>query len=57
VTLRDTRTLSLALGNSRGSSDAGYYARLLDSPGVFIVPTTAYTALNDALSQLRAAAP
>ena len=57
VTLRDNRTLSLALGNSRGSSDAGYYARLLDSPGVFIVPTTAYTALNDALSQLRAASP
>jgi hypothetical protein len=57
VTLRDNRTLSLALGNSRGSSDAGYYARLLDSPGVFVVPTTAYTALNDALSQLRAATP
>jgi Domain of unknown function (DUF4340) len=55
VTLRDNRTLSLDLGNSRGSSDAGYYARLLDNPGVFVVPTTAYTALNDALSQLRVA--
>jgi hypothetical protein len=56
ITLRDNRTLSLDLGHSRGSSDAGYYARLLDNPGVFVVPTTAYTALNDALSQLRAAA-
>jgi hypothetical protein len=42
VMLRDNRTLSLALGNSRGSSDAGYYARLLDSQA-FVVPTTAYT--------------
>jgi hypothetical protein len=55
VTLRDNRTVPLALGQSRGSSDAGYYARLLDHPGTFVVPTTAYTALTEALSKLRPA--
>jgi hypothetical protein len=55
VTLRDDRTVPLALGQSRGSSDAGYYARLLDHPGTFVVPTTAYTALTEALSKLRPA--
>jgi hypothetical protein len=55
VTLRENRLVPLALGQSRGSSDAGYYARLLDHPGTFVVPTTAYTALTEALNKLRPA--
>jgi hypothetical protein len=57
LTLRDNRTVSLALGQSRGSSDAGYYASLLDHPGTFVVSTTAYTALTEALSTLRPPLP
>jgi uncharacterized protein DUF4340 len=55
--LRDNRIVSLALGQSRGSSDAGYYASLLDHPGTFVVSTTAYTALTEALSKLHPALP
>jgi hypothetical protein len=57
LTLRDNRIVPLALGQSRGSSDAGYYASLLDHPGTFVVSTTAYTALTEALSKLRPAPP
>jgi hypothetical protein len=57
LALRDNRIMPLALGQSRGSSDAGYYARLLDHPGTFVVSTTAYTALTEALSKLRPALP
>ena len=55
--LRDNRIVPLALGQSRGSSDAGYYASLLDQAGTFVVPTTAYTALTEAISKLRPAPP
>ena len=55
LTLRDNRLVPLALGQSRGSSDAGYYASLFDSPGTFVVSTTVYTALTEALSKLRPA--
>jgi hypothetical protein len=57
IALRDQRTIRLALGQSRGSSDAGYYAQLLDNTGTFVVPTTAYTALTEALEKLRPAPP
>jgi hypothetical protein len=57
LTLRDNRIVPIALGQSRGSSDAGYYASLLDHPGTFVVSTTAYTALTEALSKLRPPLP
>ena len=57
ITLRDQRTIPLALGQSRGSSDAGYYARLLDEAGTFVISTAAYTAITEALRQLRPPAP
>jgi hypothetical protein len=53
VTLHDNRLFRLALGASRGSSDAGYYAQLLDEDGTFIVSTTTYSAIAEALGKLR----
>jgi hypothetical protein len=57
ITLRDQHTIRLALGQSRGSSDAGYYARLLDDAGTFVVSTAAYTAFTEALEKLRPTSP
>ncbi|HEY7489839.1 MAG TPA: DUF4340 domain-containing protein [Candidatus Tectomicrobia bacterium] len=53
LTLRDGRQEHLTVGSPRGNGSSGYYASLLDAPGIFAVSATTYTTLTEVLAKLR----